>query len=233
MVNITAIVTQSRLNALLADIPKQTRFAAALTLTMLAKDGQKVAQARIGEAFDNPTRFTRNAIAITPAKKTYLVSTVFAKDAQAEYLALEETGGGRKPEPGRPIIVPAAIKVNVHGNIPRGRIKREIAKDRTFVADGTSPKTRHLRPGIYERPKRAKRRGGGKGGVGALRQTPDGKNTGGIKGLTPLKFLASLEKAARYRPRFKFKETVNVEVENKVGARWREAVERAFASARK
>lgn len=202
-------VDVARLERRLAALPGQVRFATAYMLTQLAKDAQGAAHARIEQAFDKPTRFTQTAIAIKPATKANLTSVVFAKDIQAGYLAIQETGGERTPRPGAPVIVPVQIGVNAHGNIPRGKLKREVAKPTTFVSRQDTPRTRHLPPGIYQRFKQ------GRG-----------------KTARPPRLLVALEKVARYRPRFRFRETVREAVETNIDRRWVEAVRRALETAR-
>ena len=131
---------------------------------------------------------------------------VFAKDIQANYLAIQETGGERRPQSGAPVIIPAQIDTNIHGNIPRGKFKREAAKPTTFVSRQDTPRTRHLPPGIYRRFKRTK--------CSAARSP---------------KLLVALEKVAQYRPRFRFRRTVIKAIEPNVERRWREAITRALA----
>jgi len=199
----------AQLERRLAALPGQVRFATAYMLTQLAKDGREAATRRIEQAFDRPTRFTQTAIAIKPATKANLTSVVFAKDIQADYLAIQETGGERRPQPGAPVIVPVNIRLNAAGNIPRGKLKREVAKPTTFVSGQNTSRTRHLPPGIYQRFKR------GRG-----------------KTARPPKLLVALEKVASYRPRFRFRETVREAVEANIDRRWVEAVRRALETRR-
>jgi len=202
-------IDTTRLAQRLAALPGQVRYATAMMLTHLAKDAQGAAHARIEQAFDRPTRFTQTAITIKPATKANLTSVVFAKDIQAGYLAIQETGGERRPRPGAPVIVPVNIRLNAHGNIPRGKLKREVAKPTTFVSGQNTSRTRHLPPGIYQRFKR------GRG-----------------KTARPPKLLVALEKVASYRPRFRFRETVREAVEANIDRRWVEAVRRTLETAR-
>lgn len=216
----------------LKDSMKQARFAGALMLTALAKDGQAAAAARIDEAFDRPTRFTQRGPAITPANKQTLASAIFVKDVQAEYLDIQEKGGRLTPKPGSPVIFPVNLGLNALGNIPRGKIKRALKRGDTFVSNQDEPRTKHLPPGIYQRGKRGKRRDGGKGAKGPLHDQT-GRRTGGRKGLSSVKLLVALHKVAVYKPRFDFKPTVVEAVKAHIGQRWREAQRRAFDSARK
>ena len=203
-------VDTSQLQRRLSALPGQVRFATAYMLTQLAKDGREAATRRIGEAFDRPVRFTQSAITIKPATKANLTSVVFAKDIQAGYLSIQETGGERRPEPGAPVIVPVNIRLNTAGNIPRGKVRREVAKPTTFVSRQDTSRTRHLPPGIYQRLKR-----------------PKGK------AMRPPKLLVALEKLVRYRPRFRFNETVHDAVGESLERRWREAKDRALQTARR
>lgn len=202
-----ATVDVSGLREKLSALPGQVRFATAYMLTQLAKDGREAATKRIGEAFERPVRFTQSSISIKPANKANITSVVFAKDIQAGYLAIQETGGERRPELGAPVIVPVNIRLNTAGNIPRGKVRREVAKPTTFVSRQNSTRTRHLPPGIYQRPKR-----------------PKGKTA------RPPKLLVALEKIARYRPRFRFKEAVHEVVSANFDRRWRDAVAHTFRS---
>ena len=202
-------IDTSRLKGRLSQLQEQAHFAAAYMLTQLAKDGREAATKRIGEAFDRPVRFTQSAITIKPATKASLTSMVFAKDIQAGYLAIQETGGERRPRPGAPVIVPVNIRLNAAGNIPRGKVRREVAKPTTFVSRQDTSRTRHLPPGIYQRLKR-----------------PKGK------AMRPPKLLVALEKLVRYRPRFRFNETVHDAVGESLGRRWREAKARALQDMR-
>lgn len=199
-----------RLDNLLRELPRQMPFAIASTLTALAKDGQAAANDEIDKVFDRPVPFTRRSVGITPARKSNLVAAVFVKDIQAQYLGIQVTGGTRLPKSGSPIIVPVQIRLNQAGNIPRGKLKRELAKPTTFVV-GKNAKGEGARlpPGIYQRPKRTKRGKAGK-----------------------TKMLVAFEPKARYRRRFPFKRVVSERVLVMARRRWRENVVRAIKTAR-
>lgn len=139
-------IDTSRLRRRLAELPAQVRFATAYMLTQLAKDGREAATKQIEYAFDKPARFTQSAITIKPANKANLTSMVFAKDMQTGYLAIQETGGERRPQPGASVIVPVNIRLNTAGNIPRGKVRREVAKPTTFVSARTARALGTCRP---------------------------------------------------------------------------------------
>ncbi|SES76372.1 hypothetical protein [Oceanicella actignis] len=124
----------------------QVPFAASLALNATAQDVKRNAEKGLVRKLDRPTKFTLRAYALRRASKRRLAAAVFAKDLQAAYLRFQETGGEREPKR-RAIVVPVGIRLNKHGNMPRGSIKRHLAKPRVFSGDPKGP-----RPGgIYER----------------------------------------------------------------------------------
>ena len=110
---------------------RQLPFATALALTATAKDVQRNVEKAIDRGFDRPTPFTRRAIGITAARKTRLIASVFVKRIQAQYLAVQETGGERRPR-GRALVLPAAARLNRYGNLPRGAVRRLLGRPDTF-----------------------------------------------------------------------------------------------------
>ena len=102
---------------------KQIRYATAVALTRTGYDVRAGLRQESEAVFDRPTKFTLDAWAVRPATPTSLEATVYAKPAQAKYLALQVTGGTR--EPGRRgIKLPGNIQLNAFGNIPRGLTDR-------------------------------------------------------------------------------------------------------------
>lgn len=174
-----AAVDAKAVLASMSKAEKNIRFGLARGLTNVAREASVSVNQAMAVRFDRPTPFTQNAAAFLSANRETLTSTVLIKNIQAEYLRLEETGGRREPEPGKPINVPVDQRTNVYGNIPRGTIARLKARKDTFVATGKDSATSHLPPGIYQR------------------------NKGGR-----LKFLIGFERRAEYQPRFHFRETV-------------------------
>lgn len=190
-------------------IAKQQDFAMAVALTRTAKDAASDVMVSLDTAFDRPTPFTKRGITIIPAKKGEPVAYVLAKDIQADYLAIQEVGGVRTPKPGAPVLAPVQIGVNVYGNIPKGKIRREIAKPAVFVSGQDESRTRHLPPGIYQRFKPTRRH--------AAR---------------PPKLLVALRKRAGYRPRLGMHKTVNKTVLRTFPGHYIEALRKALESAR-
>lgn len=108
----------------------QLPFATARALTWTAQDAKLDVEKRIDAAFDRPTPYTRKGVAAISASKRKQVSRVLIKDRQAEYLGLQEDGGTRKPK-GRALVIPQD-KTNKYGNMPRGYIRRVLARGDTF-----------------------------------------------------------------------------------------------------
>ena len=109
----------------------QLPFAMARALTWTGRDAVKDVEARIGKAFDRPTSFTKRAVAAQSANRNKMFSRVLIKDAQAKYLGIQEDGGTRTPR-GRAIVVPFGARLNQYGNLPRGGVRRLLARADTF-----------------------------------------------------------------------------------------------------
>ncbi len=125
-----------RLAATLDDFAlRQMPYAAARALTDTAHVVQRGITAALPAIFDRPNPFTQMAIGIVPARKESLAAEIFVKDIQAAYLRLEETGGERVPEPGKPVAIPipGAIALDAYGNIPRGALARLKGRKNVFV----------------------------------------------------------------------------------------------------
>lgn len=142
----------ARVQSKLRGIAGQVQYATARALTKTAKDAQAEVTRQIPQRFDRPTPFTQRAIGITPATKATLSASVFVKDKQAEYLALEETGGTRHPKK-RALVLPRDARLNQYGNLPRGSIQRLLARPDVFSGKvGTVA-------GIWQRITRGKNKG--------------------------------------------------------------------------
>ena len=126
---------------------RQLPFATSLALTQTVRDAKAVMDRKLDIVIDQPTPFTKRGIAIRAARKTMLTASVFFKDIQARYLKLQETGGIRYPRR-RALVIPSERQTNKYGNLPRGRIKRLLARKDVF--SGTVKGV----PGIWQRMKR-------------------------------------------------------------------------------
>ena len=188
---------------------KQITFTVAKALTDTAKDAANAATASIPVRFDRPNAFTSKAVSYQQATKQSQTAEVFVKDKQAEYLSLQEHGGVRTPEPKKPVLYPEAVRLNANGNIPRGSIQRAKLAGLMFEAKPNDPKTRHLKPGLYQRP----------------------NVKGNKRGKAP-KLMVSVGQQAQYRRRFGFSETVEKAVHDNFQKRLEEAVAYALKTAR-
>ncbi|PHS21749.1 MAG: hypothetical protein COA84_15150 [Robiginitomaculum sp.] len=141
---------------------KQMPFAASLALNATVLDVQKNAIARLSKDLDRPTPFTKRGVFVKRSTKQNLFADVGFKDIQAGYLKWQQDGGVRRPKQ-KAIVVPVAngagFKRNKYGNMSRNAVKRLLAKPNVF-----SGKVKGV-GGIWLRPKRSKRRGGGVGTV--------------------------------------------------------------------
>jgi len=110
---------------------RQIPYATALAINDVLNDIMGNWGKRLQKALDRPTPFTLKAFAVRRATKRSLTGTVFAKRVQAEYLAWLEDGGNRHPKK-KAIIVPAKLRLNKYGNIPKGKIARTLSDPKTF-----------------------------------------------------------------------------------------------------
>ena len=123
---ITIKVDNKAALAALAGLEKQVRFATARALTATAKKIQEGMPAELERALDKPTDFTKRGTFLKAATKDSLTAIVGFKDRQASYLKWQVEGGVRTPNK-KALKLPSAIKLDAHGNIPKGIIKQLIA----------------------------------------------------------------------------------------------------------
>lgn len=213
-------------------VEKQIPFALARTLTEMAKSGQASTKKAMPSVFDRPTKFTENAFAIRPARKTDLEALVFAKDRQQKYLSLTEKGGVRRPgmhgTGKRAIVTPAAEKLNKFGNLPRGKTKKLLGKKDVFTGKITFKRTGQTVSGIWQRPKAGKRRNGkGYGTKGPLR------HSSAVGGMTGLKLLVKFQDSQRVKPRLKFEERMKKQAGQEFEPTFLRNMAKAVATARR
>ena len=125
----------------------QVPFATSLAINEMLGQVHANETKRLDKVFDRPTPFTKKAYAIRRSTKRRLQGRVFIKTIQARYLENQEEGGTRTPK-GRALIVPAKIRLNKYGNLPKGTVGRNLAKPAVF--SGTPRGGRHG-PGVYQR----------------------------------------------------------------------------------
>lgn len=225
-------VDTSRAERKLRHAQKQLPFAIAQALTATVRDAKGDVEERIPQALDRPVPFTERSIAIVSARKGKLVARVFVKDKQAAYLAFQEKGGTRPPRPGAPVLVPVKQRLNSYGNIGKGVVNRLLKADGVFATDGKSPKTQHLAPGIYRRPKyvpTGQKRG--RPVAGAAKVDKKTRAARRKRGRPPV-LLVFLGEDAAYTPRFDFEDTVRKAVLEKFERNFDAAFRKAMATAR-
>ena len=114
------------LQARLSGMEKQVKYAAAQALTQTAKKIKDVTPAELDKSLDRPTSFTKRGLYVKPAKRDNLVAEVGFMAKQAEYMRYQIAGGTRNPG-AKGLKLPAAIKTNEFGNIPKGLIAQLVA----------------------------------------------------------------------------------------------------------
>jgi hypothetical protein len=126
---------------------RQLPFATSLAINDTLNDIKRAEERQLERRLDRPTPFTKRGLAVKRATKRRLVGAVFFKPIQSAYLEKLETGGTRRPKK-KAIPVPANQRRNKYGNMPRGAIKRLLARPNVFsgVVKGV--------PGIWQRPGR-------------------------------------------------------------------------------
>ena len=120
---------------------KQLPFATASALNDAARAVASGVNAGMASIFDRPTPFTQRSAFAPPAlraTKSSLSATIAIRPIQAEYLALEETGGTRTPGMNtrihaKALLGPGALRLDRFGNIPSGatgKLRKQYAEVR-------------------------------------------------------------------------------------------------------
>lgn len=120
------ITVSHNLSQFIAQLKRQARqeqFALALALTRTAQIVRDETPDYLDQALDRPTPFSKRGVFVQRATTQKLEAVVGFKDAQAAYLELQEEGGTRQPKR-RAVVLPARIKLNQYGNIPRAELRR-------------------------------------------------------------------------------------------------------------
>lgn len=121
----------------LTSLPRQINYAAAVSLTRSAQEGQSASLRAIRETFTTRNGWyqpaNRFGVKVKPATKDALESEV---STRAHWLALHETGGVKRPR-GKYLAIPtAAARRSNHHSVSRSRRPRALR--RTFVAETRS-----------------------------------------------------------------------------------------------
>jgi len=169
---------ERRLNSVAAS---QLPFAAALGINEVAGNIRTAEQGDLERDLEAPTPFTKRGMYVARASKRRLTGVVGFKRVQAAYLATQAAGGTRRAKR-RAVVVPVGARRNKYGNMPRGSLKRSLAKPNVF--SGTVKGV----AGVWRRPDRGQRRDG----------------TRGTKRKNGLTLLAIYKSSVRYQPRLKF-----------------------------
>ncbi|MFN3614677.1 MAG: hypothetical protein ACK4WC_08980 [Rubrimonas sp.] len=185
---------------------EQVPFAVSVAINAVAQQVAEEQDRQLRRALDRPTPFTLRGVGVSRSSKRRLVAAVFVKDRQAAYLRFQEAGGVRQPAK-RAIPVPAKLRRNRFGNMPRGAVANALAASNTF--SGT-PKGGG-QPGVYRR----------------LGATADRK--GGFK----LERVLTWADQARYRPRLGFIKTARRVAANRIAPEFETALAKAIATARR
>ncbi|AEI76540.1 hypothetical protein CNE_1c11850 [Cupriavidus necator N-1] len=127
---------------------KQMPFAIAKALTQTAKAVAGVESRALPRELDKPTPFTMRAFGTKPATKQRQIASVFIKPDQWKYLRYQVDGGERRPTK-RAVVIPQGLRVNQYGNMPKGAIRKLLAKPGVFSG------TVNGVPGIYQRKGRS------------------------------------------------------------------------------
>ncbi|MFS8182139.1 hypothetical protein ACMG4P_11360 [Pseudovibrio denitrificans] len=187
----------------------QVPYAISLALNETAQDIKTNSEKALSRRLDRPTPFTKRGLALKRASKRNLSAVVFFKDRQADYLELQEKGGTRKPKR-KALAVPFSQRLNKYGNLPRRAIDRLLKRSDVFQGEINGVE------GIWQRPKRGKRRNGSRG----------------TKGRTGLKLLIAYEKSADYQPRLRFREGARKTADARIKHNFRRAMRKAMLTAR-
>ncbi len=184
----------------------QLPFAVALGINDTARAVKENEERALDRDLDRPTPFTRRGLAVARASKRRLSGAVGFKRIQSQYLGWQAKGGTRRAKR-RAVVVPVGQRRNKYGNMPRGALKRVLAKPNVFSGKvgGTA--------GIWQRPKPG-------GGAGSAR---------GKKGL---RLLALYRDSVDYRPRLGFERRAYVTARREIAPAIARNLRRAIKTAR-
>ena len=139
---------------------KQMPFAVSRALNDTADELVKAETMEIKRKVDRPTPFTMRTWAMLRSNKARLQSVVYAKDIQAEYLSILNTGGTRSPK-GKAIPIPQHSSIiNQYGNMPNKAIAKRYGNKSKYFS-GVPKGGKYSTPGLYQRM--------GRGGRSAIR----------------------------------------------------------------
>lgn len=190
---------------------KQIPFAASVALNKTAEFAATNLNNDTRKYLDKPTRFTQNSFTIQRSSKRKLVAVVLAKPIQDQYLRYQVFGGTRRPKRSAIPVPWKNMRLNQYGNMPRGRIKKLLARSNVFsgVAFGIA--------GIWERGHHTRK--------GRFVGTSTARGTS-------LRLLAAWEPRASYTPLFPYQRLVNRYATRAIVPFFDAALKKALATAR-
>ena len=222
---------------------KQIPFATALALTRTASKARLNVQGKMKQVFDRPTRFTLSSVLYEKATKKKQYSRVYLADIDrktthktADYMRVQSEGGKREhkgienylaeqserlpfPIVSKWILPAKGVKLDKHGNLPRGEWNRiisglKLSREQGFSANITAgSKKRNRRRAMYFRTP-----------YGVMKRT--GKRT-----VKPVLYFA--KKKPSYKQRLDFHEVVRVTHKRHFIPTFKIALVQAIRSARR
>lgn len=203
-----------KLVSALSNVKRQFNFAAAGALNSVGFEARTSLGGATKQYFDRPTAFTQRGFLVERATRDRLVVAVYAEKKRDRYIRTQIAGGtrGQKPYEKRfgtsQQLVPAAVKLNAHGNPGRGTLAR-VGAGLDGLGNGSVfvgiPRGGNRPFGVWQR-----------------------KGRGGRDQLAPL-FVAA---KPSYGKRFPMLEIVTKVADRRFNALFRTSLERAIASAR-
>lgn len=226
------------------DVEKQTRFAMASALTKTAQLAKQNLAEEMTKAFDRPTRYTLNSLAVRPATKANLEAEVALKAGvtgtpASKYLTPQIVGGARGLKrferslsiagllPAGWFAVPGDnAELDGFGNMKRGQIVKILSALRA-TSDATQHKGQKQGRGIRRREEYFS--------IGPGRVLPPGiyRRKGRSDGRKPdvLPVVIYTRKPPRYRQRFDFYGIAQRTAEANLATQFEAAFEKAMATA--
>lgn len=206
----------------LAGLGEQQRLAAAVAITLTARDVRDKTVKELPKYLDRPVEFTKRSFGFTRATERNLESKIYARSIQAQYLWYGVEGGTQDE-----MIQPGKIRLNQFGNLPREKLKNLLTRPDMFY--GT---VRGI-TGIWQR---GKQRGNKfyaeyvtvKGSGGKEFKLGRGKRSG-YRGL---KLIAVNKADVKYKKRFPFHKISRGVVDAKFDDYYDEAIRLALATAK-
>lgn len=195
---------------------KQVPFATSLALNFLARGVAADERELIGQTFESPTPFTRNAYRVEVATKSRPIAVVAAKDIQAQYLSPYVRGGARFLGTKKAMLAPRAVSLNRYGNLTRGKLQALKGKPNVFIGPVKTRSGRIIN-GVWQRPANGQRRDG----------------TRGTKGKTGLRLLIQFEDTTPAPKRLPFEQRARAYIDRHARAAFEDALRMAIATARR